>query len=245
LSVVLFCLGCPDQALAQSNAAIAEARRLAHWPSLAGSLALSLRLLSLMGDDRALYERAEQLVAVASEQGFSFWNAQAAIYRGWIEVRIGNLAKGMSLLRDGSTAYRVTGGLLYVPHYTFFLAAACEVAGQVEEALSLLNDALGIVERTGESWFAPELNRHKGRLLWRQGHSEAAEEQYRRALRIAAKQEAKLWELRAAVSLAGLLHDQGKRTEGRDLLAPIYGWFTEGFGTPDLKEASVLLGELT
>jgi predicted ATPase len=107
-----------------------------------------------------------------------------------------------------------------------------------------LDEALQIVERTGERWFAAELNRHKGQLLLRQGHSEAAEELYRNALTIAEEQEAKLWELRAAVSLARLHRDQGRRAEARELLAPVYGWFTEGFGTPDLKEARALLGEL-
>jgi predicted ATPase len=244
LSVVLFCLGFPDQALAQSNAAIAEARRLAHWPSLAGSLALSVRLLSLVGDDRALDERAKQLVAVASEQGFSFWHAQGAIYRGWIEVRIGDLTTGTALLRDGLTAYRVTGGQLYLPHYTFLLAAACLMAGHVEQALDLLNDALEIVERTGERWFATELNRHKGELLLHQGDPEAAEDLYRKALSIAKDQGAKLWELRATASLARLRRDQGRRTDAHDLLAPVYNWFTEGFDTPDLKEAKALLAEL-
>jgi len=100
------------------------------------------------------------------------------------------------------------------------------------------------VERTGERWFAAELNRHKGRLLLRQGHSEAAEESYRRALSIAVEQEAKLWELRAAMSLARLRRDQGRRAEARDLLAPAYRWFTEGFDTPDLTEAKALLDEL-
>jgi predicted ATPase len=108
-----------------------------------------------------------------------------------------------------------------------------------------LNDGLQIVEKTGERWFAAELNRHKGQLLLRQRHSEAAEELYRKALSIAVEQEAKLWELRAAASLARLRRDQGRRTEACDLLAPIYGWFTEGFGTPDLKEAKVLLDELS
>ena len=107
--------------------------------------------------------------------------------------------------------------------------------------MTLLDDALQIVERTGERWFAAELNRHKGQLLLRQGHSEAAEELYRKALSIAEEQEAKLWELRAAVSLARLRRDQGRRAEARDLLAPVYGWFTEGFDTPDLKEAKALL----
>ncbi len=104
-----------------------------------------------------------------------------------------------------------------------------------------MDDALQIVERTGERWFAAELNRRKGQLLMRQGHSEAAEELYRKALGIAGEQGAKLWELRAAVSLARLRRDQGRRAEARDLLAPVYGWFTEGFGTADLREAKALL----
>jgi len=110
--------------------------------------------------------------------------------------------------------------------------------------LTLLNDALQIVERTGERWFSAELNRHKGQLLLREGQTEAAEELYRKALSIAEEQEAKLWELRAAVSLAQLRRNQGRRAEARDLLAPVYGWFTEGFDTPDLKEAKALLDEL-
>jgi predicted ATPase len=134
---------------------------------------------------------------------------------------------------------------MWMPHYTVLLAGACEIAGQVHEALTLLDEALHIVERTGERWFAAELNRLKGQLLLRQGHAEAAEELYRKALRIAREQEAKLWQLRAAMSLARLRRDQGWRTEARDLLAPVYGWFTEGFDTPDLREAKALLDELT
>jgi predicted ATPase len=98
-----------------------------------------------------------------------------------------------------------------------------------------------MVQRTGESWFAAELYRHKGRLLLRQGHIEVAEEMYRKAMSIAREQEAKLWELRAAASLARLRRDQGRDAEARDLLAPVYGWFTEGFDTPDLKDAKALL----
>jgi predicted ATPase len=110
--------------------------------------------------------------------------------------------------------------------------------------MTLLDDALEIVERTGERWFAAELNRHKGQLLLRRGHAEAAEELYRTALGIAREQEAKLWELRAAVSLARLRRRQSRRAEARDLLAPVYGWFTEGFDTADLKDAKALLDEL-
>ena len=245
MGIVLFCLGFPDQALAQSNAAIAEARRLAHPPSLAVSLGFGARLLSLVGDNAALDEWADQLVAVATEQGFPFWRAQGTIYRGWVKVKNGDVAEGISLLRSGSTAYRATGAEVWMPYHIALLARACEIAGQIEEAVTLLDDALQIVERTGERWFAAELNRHKGQLLLRQGHSEAAEELYRKALSIAEEQGAKLWELRAAVSLARLRRDQGRRAEARDLLAPVYGWFTEGFDTADLKEAKALLDELT
>ena len=107
-----------------------------------------------------------------------------------------------------------------------------------------MNDALQIVERTGERWFTAELYRHKGHLVLRRGNSDAAEKLYSKALSIALEQEAKLWELRAAVSLARLWADQGRHAEARDLLAPVYGWFTEGFDTPDLKEAKALLDEL-
>jgi predicted ATPase len=103
---------------------------------------------------------------------------------------------------------------------------------------------LQTVQRTGERWFAAELNRHKGQLLLRQGHSDAAKELYREALSIARTQEARLWELRAASGLAQLWRDQGRRAEARDLLVPVYGWFTEGFEMADLKETKALLEEL-
>jgi predicted ATPase len=244
LGIGLLCLGFTDQALARSNAAIAEARRLAHPVSLASSLGCDIRLRLLVGDNAALGEGVDQLVTVTTEQGFIFLRAQGAIYRGWIKVKNGNVAEGISLLRTGSSAYRSTEAEIWIPHFMALLAEACEIAGQVEEALALLGDALQIAERTGERWFAAELNRHKGQLLLRQGHSEAAEELYCKALSIAKEQEAKLWELRAAASLARLRRDQGRHAEAGDLLAPVYGWFTEGFGTPDLKEAKALLDEL-
>src|SRR5262249_1968971 len=152
--------------------------------------------------------------------------AQGAIYRGWFKVNNGDVAAGISLLRSGLAAYRATGQEAWMPHFIALLAGACEIAGQIEEALTLLDDALQIVERTGERWLEAEFHRHKGPLL-RQGHPQTAEELYRKALSIAWEQEAKLWELRAAVSLARLCRDQGRRAEARDLLAPVYAWFTE------------------
>jgi class 3 adenylate cyclase/predicted ATPase len=242
LGIVLFCLGLPNQALERSSAAIAEARRLTHPPSLAGNLATGVRLRLLVGDTAALGEWVDQLVMVTTEQGFPHWRAMGTICRGWVKVKNGDVAEGISLLRSGGAAARAAGA--WRPHNIALLAAACDSAGQVEEGLVLLDDALQIVERTGERWFAAELYRHKGQLMARQGDSEAAEKLYRKALSIAEEQEAKLWELRAATSLASLRRDQGRRTEAHDLLAPVYGWFTEGFETPDLKDAKALLDEI-
>jgi class 3 adenylate cyclase/predicted ATPase len=244
LGNVLFFLGFPDKGLAESNAAIAEARELAHASSLAGILLTAARLLSLIGDDPALDERASELVAVASAQGWPPWAAQGTIYRGWVKVKKGNVAEGILLLRSGLAAYRATGAELLIPHHFAVLAGACEIAGQIEEAMTLLDDGLRAIERTGERWLAAELTRHKGELLVRQGHIEAAEELYRKALSIAVEQEAKLWELRAAASLARLRRDHGHHAEARDILAPVYAWFTEGFDTPDLQAAGALLDEL-
>jgi class 3 adenylate cyclase/predicted ATPase len=244
LGLALFCLGFVDQALAQNNAAIAEARRLADLATFAVSLTNSARLLSLFAEPGSLGQLADQLLVLATEQGFPFFRAQGTIYSGWVKVKKGDTVEGMSLLRSGLAAYRATGAEQWMPHYTALLASAFEIAEEVEHALNLVDDAWQIVERTGERWYAAELHRLKGQLLLQQGHPEAAEEFYRKALSIAREQEAKMWELRAAVSLGQLRRDQGRQAEVRDLLAPIYGWFTEGFDTQDLKEAKALLDRL-
>jgi class 3 adenylate cyclase/tetratricopeptide (TPR) repeat protein len=245
LGNALFCLGLPDQALAQSNAVIARARRSANPMLLASSLSVSIRLLLLVGNNLgALDEWAGQLIAVATEQGFPHWRGEGTVYRGWAKVKNGEVAEGISLLRSGASVYRATGAQTFMPHYIALLAGAREIAGQIEEAMILLDEALQIVERTGERWFAAELNRHKGQLLLRQGSFDIAEKLYLKALRIGQEQQAKLWELRATVSLARLRRIQGRHAEARDLLAPVYRWFTEGFGTPDLKQAKALLEEL-
>jgi predicted ATPase len=244
LGNVLFCLGYPDRAVARCNASIADARSLAHPPSLALSLSIGSRLLSLVGDNAALNERAGELIAVAIEQGFPYWRALGTAYRGWVKVKNGDVTEGISLLRMGSAAYGATGSEAWMPQIITLVAEASEIAGQTEEALTLLEEASQMIERTGERWFAAEPYRRKGELLLGRGHCRAAVTLYRKALDIAREQQAKLWELRAAVSLAQLRRDQGRRAEARDLLAPVYEWFTEGFDTQDLKEAKALLQEL-
>jgi class 3 adenylate cyclase/predicted ATPase len=244
LATTLFCLGFPDRALASHSAAVAAARRLVHPPSLALSLGFGAMLLSLAGDDAILGERLDELAVVVAEHDIPVYRVSGPILRGWTKVENGDVTEGMSLLRSGSTAYRAIGQQAWMPYFIALEAAACEIAGRVEEALALVDEALQIATGTGERWFAAELHRLKGQVLLRQGYAKAAEEQYRKALGIAAEQAAKMWELRAAVSLARLWSGRGRRTEARDLLAPVYGWFTEGFDTPDLKEAKAVLDEL-
>jgi DNA-binding winged helix-turn-helix (wHTH) protein/predicted ATPase len=244
LGVVLFCLGFPAQAFERSNAAITESRGLAHPPSLVTGLTFGCRLLSLLEPATVSEEQPNEVIAVSVEQGFPFWGAMGTIYSGWAKAKNGDATEGTSLLRSGSSAYRATGAELWVPHHIALLAGAHEIAGQIDQASALLDDALHVAERTGERWLASELNRHKGRLLLRQGRPDEAEDLYRNSLSVARDQQAKLWELRSATALARLWRDQNRRDEGRDLLAPVCGWFTEGFETSDLKEAKALLDDL-
>jgi predicted ATPase len=244
LGLDLFCLGFPQQALARINAAITEARTLAHPASLASSLGLGCVLLSLVGDDTALGEWADKNFAVAAEQGFAYWVAAGPLFYGWLKIKNGDVTDGLSLLRSGTEAFRATGMEVWTPYFLALEAAGCAIGGQIDKALTLLDEALRIVEEKGGRWIEAELHRLKGQLLLRQGCHEAAEAQYRTALRVAGEQEARMWELRAAMSLARLWNERGRRIEAHDLLAAIYGWFTEGFGTPDLKEAKAVLDEL-
>jgi predicted ATPase len=184
------------------------------------------------------------LVAVTTEQNIPHWRAHGTIGRGWLKVRNGDMTEGLSLLYSGSAAFRATGAEVLAPYHIGLLARACDIAGRNEDAVTQLDSALQLVEKTGERWFVAELNRLKGQSLLRQGQPEAAEELYCRALSIAREQEAKLWELRAATSLARLGHNRGQRAASYDRLAQIYSWFTEGFTTSDLREAKSLLDEL-
>jgi predicted ATPase len=203
---------------------------------------MRIRLDLLVEDITVLSEGINELIAVTTEQGFPGWRALETISRGWVKVKNGDIATGLPLLRSSLAASNANR--LWIPQNTSLLAGGCEIAGQIGEALTLLDEALQMIERTGERWFAAELNRHRGRLLLREGHTEAAEELYCKALSIAREHEAKMWELRATASLAQLRRDQGRCSEARDLLAAVYSWFTEGFDTPDLKKAEALLDEL-
>jgi len=211
---------------------------------LAIALAFGARLLLLVGDGAALDERTTQLIAISAEQSFAYWRALGTIYRGWAKVDRGDVENGLILLRSGSADYCATGAAAWTPFHLGLLAKACAHAEQIEEAATLLDEALQTVERTGERWFEAELHRYKGELLHRKGRYRDAEALYREAMSIADEQGAELWKLRTAVSHARLLGKHGRRSEARDLLTPVYGWFTEGFGIPDLQNAKRLLDEV-
>jgi predicted ATPase len=196
----------------------------------------------------ATYERAEALMALATEQGFAQELARAIIMRGWVLAAQGQGAEGTAQLRQGLAAYQATGSEGQRAYYLALLAEAYGSIGQPAEGLSLLAEALATVDRTGERWWEAELHRLQGELLLAQAGERQrvpeAEACLHQALDVARRQQAKSWELRAAMSLSRLWPQQGKRQEAHDLLAPVYNWFTEGFDTADLTDAKALLEEL-
>jgi predicted ATPase len=243
LGFIHFCLGYPDQAIAYQAAATAEALREQHRPSIAQCLSMNARLLCLLGDAGLLAEHAEQLFAIGADQGFPYWRAQGLIYRGWAKVVTGDFDDGLSALREGIMAFQASGARCWMPQFHALQAEAEAMGGHPDIALDILTEALRTSRKRGENWFEAELVRRNGQLF-QDRDPPAAETMFKEAIGIAQRLGAKLWELRATASLARLHRDQGRHTEARDLLAPVYGWFTEGFDTPDLVEAKALLDEL-
>jgi predicted ATPase len=189
--------------------------------------------------------RSEELRAIAGKYDFSYFFAIGDIMRGWGLGTGGRSSEGIPLLLQGLTALRATGCNVILPFYLTMLAEVYGKAAQPQEGLDRLADAVSLVGTTQERWAEAEIHRVRGTLLLSLHAGAVAEDSYHQALAVARRQSAKFWELRAASSLARLWRDQGKRTEARDLLAPIYNWFTEGFDTTDLKEAKALLEQLT
>jgi len=247
----LLILGHVHQAQSRAMEALKWTRHLNHYHSLAfGLVHLGIFHSLLRAEDSAL-AAAEDASTVAAEQGLAHWSARAKVVRGHALAVLGDATRGLTLARCGfaecrSTMYTTTGSFLNEAYYTSVLARTCERAGLADEARSLLANALEIAERAGDGWFVAELHRLLGE--WDRGHQRNdpadAEAAFRRAIAVARRQDAKLWELRATISLSRLCADQGRHTEGRDLLAPICAWFTEGFDTPDLRDAAALLNEL-
>ena len=194
----------------------------------------------------AVHEHAEAAVALATAQGFPLWTATGTSLRGWALAMQDQGAEGLAQVRQGIATWRTTGAALFVPCFCTWLAEVAAHLGHPEDGLQALVEASTLVEQHEERYWEAEVCRLRGTLLLRQTmpQPEEAETWLQRALDVARRQEAKSLELRAATSLARLWQQQGKRQEAHDLLAPVYGWFTEGFDTADLQDAKDLLDEL-
>jgi len=193
-----------------------------------------------------VHDHAEAAVTLSTEQGFPLWAAWGTNLRGWALALQGQGEEGMAQVRQGIAACRATATALLVPYFCTVLAEVCTLLGHTADGLQTLVEAHTLVEQHEERWWEAEIYRLRGVLLLRQTvtQQEEAESCFHQALAIARQQQAKSLELRAAMSLSRLWQQQGKRAEARALLAPIYGWFTEGFDTADLQEAKTLLEEL-
>src|SRR5215471_4444408 len=243
LAMTLSPLGYINQARVRFSEALSEARRLRHALTLANVLVRANTFDWFIRSAEA-QRHTEELLALSTEHDFPLFLGWAIALRGWGLVTLGEAREDLVLLKRGLTAVRATGAVAGTPRQYLWLAEACAVLGQPLEGMEHLAEAAEIIETKEERAFEAELHRSRGNLLRATGDRSAAERSYHQALAIAKRQSAKLWELLAAVSLARLWRDQGKRTQARDLLAPIYGWFTEGFDTLDLKHAKSLLDEL-
>ena len=243
---ILCKLGYPGRALERSREALSLAREVAHPFSLAYALVFGFCFVHYKrGEMKSVLESAEALISLSKEQGFSFWLWQGILYRGTALVGLGREEEGIGGIRQGIAGWRASGAKSYGTRFSAMLLEAHLKRGETDEGTRVLNEALTFRESTGERYEEARLYRLKGELMRMRGNDEEAEQSFRTAIQIAQGQSAKSLELRATMSLARLLAKQGRRDEARTMLAEIYGWFTEGFDTADLKDAKRLLEELS
>jgi class 3 adenylate cyclase/predicted ATPase/energy-coupling factor transporter ATP-binding protein EcfA2 len=245
-AVTLWLLGYPDQGRAQSQKALALAQQIAHPLSLSFALGNTAIFHQLRREVRAAQAYTEAAMRISPEQQSPQWQAMVALLHGWILVQQGQAQEGSEQLTQGLTAWRASGAEIARPYWLMRIAEAHGMLGAPAAGLTVLTEALALVDTTGERLYESELYRLKGELLLQQAsaNSTEAETCFQQALSTARSQQAKSFELRAATSLARLWQQQGKRQEAHDLLAPVYQWFTEGFDTADLQEAKALLENL-
>jgi predicted ATPase len=240
----LWYLGFPDSALQKVEAGLAIAQRLEHASSIAFALIIAADLHNLRREFELAHRRAEAAIEIAREHRMSEWLGHATSCRGYALVGLGQQAEGIAQIHSGLAAWHVTGGRLLDTQWLGSLAAAHLQAGRFADSLKMLDLAAETAAATGECHYQAELHRLRGTVLAKTGEEAEAASWLEHAIKCAHSQQAKSLELRAATSLARLWADQGKRTQAHDLLAPVYGWFTEGFATADLKDAKTLLDEL-
>jgi class 3 adenylate cyclase/predicted ATPase len=244
LSFDLICLGYLDQARTRIETAVKEASKLGHAYGLAIALTRACWVDWASGSREELLVRTDALIAVSDEHGFPYWRAAGTVFRGWALVGNGQAGEGIALLEAGVAAFRATGAMTYVPFFLTLLADAEGKANERDQGLVHLAAAERLIAEAEERWADAELHRVRGELLHAGRDLAGAERSFSQAISIAQQQSAKFWELRAAICLARLWREQGKRDAARDLLAPTYAWFVEGFDAPILKEAKALLEEL-
>jgi predicted ATPase len=243
LAWTLWLQGYPDQALEQSREAIRLGREVTQAQSQAQALAASALLHQYRRETQQTLELAEAAITLASEQGLALWLGWGTILRGWAMTEQGQTAEGIERIRRGIEGTRATGAGMWQTYLLCLLAEAYGKAGQADEGLAALAEVPGLIEKSEERYWEAEVQRTRGELLKLHGASASEIEAcFHQAIGIARRQGAKSLELRAATSLARL---QGKHEAARRMLAEIYGWFTEGFDTPDLKEAQTLLEALS
>jgi len=237
--------GYPDQAQATASDCVSVARQLSHPRTRAAATIFAGYLHLFRREPDAAVEHSRMLTLLASEHGLSHYAPFAEILAGWTLVQQGEpRERGIESIKKGIAAWRSLDSALALPWFLGELAEALRSIGRCDKALDVLCDALRQTERSGEDQVAPELHRIVGMIALTQGRCVEAEESFRQAIEIARTQSARMWELRATMSLARLLAKQGRRDEASVMLAEIYGWFTEGFDTADLKDAKALLDEL-
>jgi predicted ATPase len=246
VAVVLWSQGYPQQARRRMAEALTLAQDLAHPHSLAFVLVFAAILHRLCGEVQAACTRADAAMLLAAEHGFAQWFAGGTILRGWTVATQGQAAEGIAQIHQGLVAWRAAWAEVLRPSWLALLAEAYAAGADPARGLHGLAEALVLVETTGERWYEAELYRLRGALVLQHARGEPGEAEacFQQALTIARRQQAKSWELRAATSLSRLWHRQGKRAAAHELLAPIYGWFTEGFDAADLQEARTVLEEL-
>jgi tetratricopeptide (TPR) repeat protein len=246
LIMPLALLGHIDQAWSRREAALAEARRLSHPNTSAMVMAWAAWTGDwyIRSEPGSMLQSSDQILAVAAEHGLEFFRMAPLVPRGWCLAALGRADEGIPLLTAGSAFIHGCGFIALTPWCLTLLADARRMAGQPQLAIGHLAEALRVAEETQVRWFQAETLRLRGDVLLAMADPAAAEASYHEAIAVARQQVAKLWEVRATMSLGRLWRDQGMRAEARELLAPVYGWFTEGFGTPVLQEAKALLDEL-
>ncbi len=248
LALVLWLIGYPDRALAKTNQALTLAHDLAHPFSIVIALQGGAFVHQLRREPKLAQSHADAVIALSAERGFSYFSWWALAVRGWAVAQQERGAEGIAQIREGVTAAKAGGAELASPWVLALLAEALGNESRAEEALKVLAEALAVSSKNGNHNYEAEIYRLKGQLLLVASRAEdrtEAESCFRRAIDIARRQQAKSWELRAVTSLGRLLQKQGKKEEPRQMLNEIYGWFTEGFDTADLKDAKALLEELS